>query len=929
MRCMSPEDLGGETASLVFGLGGHGKSTFTQIMLGANYEYEYNPETDSGKLVAASSFRGDVEPLPTDSVKSQNGGLHLHVPGHIDPPGPEDTRGEKDDNHTIIPLSVLDKLQSVFILIDYKSFAPSHSSKATGLRRVIDEMLEFFGSPDVETPTGDFYKTMFFVFTKVAPANTEARAEIIDVLQQLEKEFSTKTKQRGGRSVGRDKENSQNPEVVEHMRQDPLRQKVVERMLTAIRDDERFLFSLPSGAPSCQEQRSTIRQKILKLPGMNKKQLQAANRNLVSSFVVEDLRVPRCPTAATAAAAVGQQHGTRWHMSAMTSAEMQNHLTKRISWENFAAMRDLGVLRIRLPVGYWNFVEDANPNMPREEANLMTKVGKLMTPAAYRLHLDRAFRLAAEFGMQILLDLHVLPGSQNGEMHSGWREELGNAAKADLSHFCTPWNWGLAFRVLEKMVDFVLDWAEASQMDLSSVLYGIQVINEPNATKFAPRWEGSYRSDADLMRYYEQAIRTLRGRGLPLPIPVVLFAWTSELQTYLARMELEPLLRFSDPSNYNTFGKVVWDTHITNAAFDAGGGTNLLKLNTQQRMQRFPNSVVPQDWRDPSSEWRSRLRNDIINPIYKEDIKKIRPFTSVFGNEVIVGEWSLAGLGAGLDGGKIFAFGEELSAMFRAEVIDHFYKGLPEYRAYDIPARQAERTERDAAKARAAKARAAKERQARGEKKTCGVARWAQLTRELSEKKRQEKLPALKREHTAAMKRAAQLPRWAHLTGKLSSTKRREKLPALQRDHTLAAAAAKGAQLAAKQFRERQWVAAAWAQFVAAKEAARLAAQRAVELNLSSDQYAMMQEMEEMTEDEFRSWLSSNENTLKLSDPRARILSLWGILRKEKRDAKELIRLTNARGGAEFNKTFIKWENRTKAIALAVVEEAEGAAAGI
>ena len=393
--------------------------------------------------------------------------------------------------------------------------------------------------------------------------------------------------------------------------------------------------------------------------------------NLGSSFVVEDWLYEGDTSSADGTA-------YRWHMSAMTPAEMKDHLTKRISRENFVAMRDYGVRVLRLPVGYWNFVSFAagyGPNVPAEDAEFMDKLEELMSPAQYRPHLARAFSLAAEFGMQILLDLHALPGSQNGEMHSGWREKKGlsNAAKAEQSHFDTPWNWSLALGtneqagVLEKMVDFVLDWAAASEMPLASVLYGIQVINEPNAAKFGPRFPGSndYRPYQDLMRYYDLGIRTMRDRGLPLHIPVILFAWTYEMQNYLARMDREPLLRFSQASNYSIFGQVVWDTHIYNAAFDG---------DLQQRIRKFPASTGPRDWRDPSSAWRSRLRTEIINPAYKGDLNSMRSFTSVFGNQVIVGEWTLAGVDAS-DGGKIFAFGEEITAMFRGVpgLLDNFY----------------------------------------------------------------------------------------------------------------------------------------------------------------------------------------------------------------------------------------------------------------
>ena len=74
-------------------------------------------------------------------------------------------------------------------------------------------------------------------------------------------------------------------------------------------------------------------------------------------------------------------------------------MTKGLLAEKKAA----GLDHVRIPVGYWMLdVEGTEPYIQGSEE-----------------FLDRAIGWAQENGIQVLIDLHGAPGSQNGNDHSG------------------------------------------------------------------------------------------------------------------------------------------------------------------------------------------------------------------------------------------------------------------------------------------------------------------------------------------------------------------------------------------------------------------------------------------------------------------------------------------------------------------------------
>ena len=119
------------------------------------------------------------------------------------------------------------------------------------------------------------------------------------------------------------------------------------------------------------------------------------------------------------------------------------HRDHWIQAEDFKWLADHGINAVRLPVGYW--VAEENPPF-----------------VSGRETMDRAFRQAGEHGIKVLLDLHGVPGSQNGWDHSG------RQGAVDWPNH--PENIEHSLRVIEDL---------AARCSAYDNLLGIELVNEP------------------------------------------------------------------------------------------------------------------------------------------------------------------------------------------------------------------------------------------------------------------------------------------------------------------------------------------------------------------------------------------------------------------------------------------------------------------
>lgn len=123
--------------------------------------------------------------------------------------------------------------------------------------------------------------------------------------------------------------------------------------------------------------------------------------------------------------------------------KIQTHRRTFITEADFQWLEQHGVNAVRIPIGYWLFDGD-DPYLPGIE------------------YLDWAVTMAEKYHLKVLIDLHGLKGSQNGNDHSG---RIGKAA----------WFKREDFR--QQSID-TLERIARRYYDKSSV-WGIEIINEP------------------------------------------------------------------------------------------------------------------------------------------------------------------------------------------------------------------------------------------------------------------------------------------------------------------------------------------------------------------------------------------------------------------------------------------------------------------
>lgn len=136
-----------------------------------------------------------------------------------------------------------------------------------------------------------------------------------------------------------------------------------------------------------------------------------------------------------------------WLNRKMNSAElkekMKEHRDTFITEQDFAFIKEQGIWLLRIPVPYFIFGDRPPFNGCVE-------------------YLDKAFDWAEKYGLQILIDLHTVPGSQNG---------YDNGGLTGVCKWCkNPEEVEFALTVLERLT---------KRYGQREGLYGIEVLNEP------------------------------------------------------------------------------------------------------------------------------------------------------------------------------------------------------------------------------------------------------------------------------------------------------------------------------------------------------------------------------------------------------------------------------------------------------------------
>ncbi|KAH9945946.1 glycoside hydrolase [Epithele typhae] len=162
-------------------------------------------------------------------------------------------------------------------------------------------------------------------------------------------------------------------------------------------------------------------------------------------------------------------------------SDLENHYATFITEQDFAEIAAAGLNFVRIPIAYWAI--ETRENEP------------FLAQTSWKYFL-KAVQWARKYGLRINLDLHALPGSQNGWNHSG---RLGN-----INVLYGP----MGINNAERSLDYIRIIAEfVSQPEYSDVIVMFGLTNEP----FGP----TIGKDA-ISRYYVQAysnVRTASGNG--------------------------------------------------------------------------------------------------------------------------------------------------------------------------------------------------------------------------------------------------------------------------------------------------------------------------------------------------------------------------------------------------------------------------------
>lgn len=155
---------------------------------------------------------------------------------------------------------------------------------------------------------------------------------------------------------------------------------------------------------------------------------------------------------------------------------LEKHWSTFYTEKDFKDIRDHGLNLVRIPIGYWAFglLED-DPYVQGQE-----------------YYLDQAIDWAAKYNLQVQIDIHGMPGSQNGFDNSGKRALpptwLEDKEGMDLTY---------------KIVDYF--FKKYGSEELEDVVTSIEIVNEPFA----------YVLDQDKLReFYQYAYKCARDNGV-------------------------------------------------------------------------------------------------------------------------------------------------------------------------------------------------------------------------------------------------------------------------------------------------------------------------------------------------------------------------------------------------------------------------------
>ncbi|CAJ2638574.1 unnamed protein product [Trifolium pratense] len=204
---------------------------------------------------------------------------------------------------------------------------------------------------------------------------------------------------------------------------------------------------------------------------------------------------------------------------------LRDHWSSYITEQDFIFMSQNGLNAVRIPVGWW-IAQNPTPK-PFVEGSLAA--------------LDNAFTWAQNHGMKVIVDLHAVEGSQNGNDHSGTRDGF--------------LEWGDSYiPQTVSVIDFL-----AERYGNRPSLGGIELMNEPQGVDI-DSLKKYYKAGYDAVRKYNQNAYVIMSNPLGVEDSKILLSFVSG------------------------FNNVVLDVHYYNLYTD-----NFNNMNVQQNIDYINN----------------------------------------------------------------------------------------------------------------------------------------------------------------------------------------------------------------------------------------------------------------------------------------------------------------------------------------------------
>ena len=242
-------------------------------------------------------------------------------------------------------------------------------------------------------------------------------------------------------------------------------------------------------------------------------------------------------------------------------AVIKKHRDSFITESDFQWLQDNKIEIIRLPIGYWVF-ESSESLLP------------------HVTYVDWAMKMAKKYKIKVLLDLHGLQGSQNGNDHSG---RVGKAQWFKQKKLRTE-----SLTTLEKL---------AKRYATHDALWGIQVINEPQFGIFHFK----------LRTFYKRAHRLLQ--SILKPDTYIIFS-----DGFTPRLLSGALGR----SN-----QIIMDVHLYHATKQ---WTRFVSLKTYYHSLQFQTNFLKRLARKQAvliGEWSGSFRQPVFDSVPVADHKKL------------------------------------------------------------------------------------------------------------------------------------------------------------------------------------------------------------------------------------------------------------------------------------------------------------------